>query len=113
MSKLYPVYEKLLQQDRWIEIHREMMVPLLAPIGFRFARLTRLEDKRIWEVYYDLDDLAFQFDTPDELVEAFARKRHPTIFMATSGWKCEGCVGNEVMIGILITLEPETEDKSK
>lgn len=112
---IHPIYAKYLQHDTWMEASREMMVALLRQIGFPFIRLTRLEDKRIWEVFYDLDDLGFQFDTPDELIETFKIKCHPSLFMACTGWKVDGCVpkANEVKIGLLVLAPDGTEDRSK
>ncbi len=101
-----PLYAQYLQYaEQWVEVDRETLVEWLKAIGIPFARLTRLEDKRIWEVYYDLDQLGFQFDTADELIDVFKMKCHPALFMALTSTAAFPCIGNEVRVGLLVLAE--------
>ncbi len=102
MSNVHPVYKEYLQYDKWAEVSREQMLVLLATVHIQFSRLTRLEDKRVWEAFYDLDQLGFQFDTADEIISAFNLNRHDTLMIVRAGGKLDNCLGNEVQIGLLV-----------
>jgi hypothetical protein len=105
----HPTYQRYLQQGIWMEATRELVVSLLRNCPLHWSRLTRLEDKRIWEIFFDLDSLN---KSAEEVMAIFRMTAHPAVILAMDAWKGDDCIGNEYMIGFLIgTDAPQSMDE--